>query len=203
MTGNYSPYNREFLWASDYDTTSPIYNLTATLNRIRNHAISVDSRYAFNHSQQLFLDDATMCTRKGPDGVQIVACFSNQGSQSGVYNLTVPGGFNTGDEVIELLSCSRSYAWGSGNITAEMGQGLPKVFFPVNNMNGTGLCGYSLNESSVSVPPSSKATATGTKTDTAATATSTKHQVDGADSMNVTIGAVMLGLLFAAGVWFL
>ncbi|KAF7513129.1 hypothetical protein GJ744_010525 [Endocarpon pusillum] len=149
MPGNYSPYNRAPLWSGSesgtpYDTSAPLYNLTATLNALRNHAISIDSRYVSNHSTELFLDPSTMATRKGPDGVQIVAVFSNQGEKGGEYELSVgPGAYETGTEVIEVFSCTKSNANEAGNVTALMGAGEPKAFFPTAQMKGSGLCGYS------------------------------------------------------------
>lgn len=147
MTGDFSPDNRVPLWSggeSPYDTSAPLYNLTATLNSLRNHAIQIDSRYVSNHSTELYLDTSTMATRKGPDGVQIVAVFSNQGEQGGEYELSVgPGAFEVGTEVIEVFGCTVSNANEAGNITAMMGAGLPKAFFPTSQMNGSGLCGYS------------------------------------------------------------
>ena len=148
MQGNYTPYNRAALWSGSasgipYDTSAPLYNLTAILNTLRNHAIKIDSRYVSNHSTELYLDPSTMATRKGPEGVQIVAVFSNQGEQGGEYELSVgPGAFEVGTEVIEVLDCTVSRANEAGNVTAMMGEGLPKAFFPTAQMEGSGLCGY-------------------------------------------------------------
>lgn len=152
MAGNYSPFNRAPLWSGSssgtpYDTEAPLYNLTATLNKLRNHAIKIDSRYISNHSTELYLDDATMATRKGPEGVQIVAVFSNQGEQGGEYQLSVgPDAFAEGTEVIEVFSCMKSQANEAGNVTAMMGEGAPKVFFPTAQMEGSGLCAYSSDQ---------------------------------------------------------
>jgi alpha-amylase len=148
MSGNYSPNNRAPLWSGSasgtpYDTSAPLYNLTATLNALRNHALKIDSRYASNHSQELYLDMSTMATRKGPNGVQIVGVFSNQGEKGGDYELSVgPGAFDVGTEVIEVFGCEKSKANEAGNVTAKMGKGEPKAFFPTAQMNGSGLCGY-------------------------------------------------------------
>lgn len=153
MTGDFSPDNRAPLWQggeSPYDTSAPLYNLTATLNALRNHAIRIDSRYVSNHSTELYLDPSTMATRKGPDGVQVVAVFSNQGEQGGEYQLSVgPGAFEVGTEVVEVFDCTVSNANEAGNVTAMMGAGLPKAFFPTSQMNGSGLCGYPSDRASV------------------------------------------------------
>ncbi|MCJ1307711.1 hypothetical protein MMC25_001359 [Agyrium rufum] len=143
VTGNYSPYNRIALWGQgEYDTTAPLYELTATLNNIRNHAINIDSRYVTNMSTILYVDNSTLATTKGPDGVNIVAIFSNQGSTGGAYELSIgPNAFQPGTNVTELLSCNVTTADATGNITAMMNAGVPHVFFPSYQLNGSGLCG--------------------------------------------------------------
>lgn len=142
MPGNYSPYNRDIIWKTGYSTDAPLYKLTATLNILRNHAISVDSHYVSNHSQELYVDGSTYATRKGPEGVQIVSVFSNQGSKGGEYELALAGGFAPGTEVIEVLNCKKLTANNVGNITVSMGAGEPKIFFPVAQMNNSELCGF-------------------------------------------------------------
>ena len=142
--GNYSPFNRNALWkdgAAPYDTKAELYTLTATLNTIRNHAINIDSRYVSNHSVELFLDNSTMATTKGPVGVNIVAIFSNQGSQGGSYELQLGNAFQPGTNVTEVLSCNTTVANEAGNITALMGAGAPHAYFPTFQLNGSGLCG--------------------------------------------------------------
>ncbi|KAL6237343.1 hypothetical protein BDW75DRAFT_228842 [Aspergillus navahoensis] len=142
MKGQYAPYNREPLWKTSYNTDVPLFNTTSTLNKLRNHAIRLDKHYVSKHSEELYLDGSTYSTRKGTEGSQIVSVFSNQGSQGGPYNLTIPGAFKSGTEVIEVLSCERVTADHEGKIVVEMDEGEPKVFFPVRKMNGSGLCGF-------------------------------------------------------------
>lgn len=142
MSGNYSPYNRGALWTTGYKRDTPLYKLAATLNRLRNHAISIDGHYVSNHSKQLYLDGSTYATRKGPEGVQIVSVFSNQGSNGGKYHLALQGGFAPGTEVMEILGCSKQRTNSVGNITVRMGAGEPKVFFPISQLNDSGLCGF-------------------------------------------------------------
>jgi len=142
-SGNYSPFNRGALWTLGYKTEAPIYHLTATLNKLRNHAISIDSHYVTNVSTELYLDASTYATRKGPEGAQIVAVYSNQGSKGGQYDLVVPGAFAAGTEAFEVTNCTKVTANEAGNITVSMGAGMPKAFYPSSQMNGSGLCGFS------------------------------------------------------------
>ena len=142
MTGSHSPYNREAMWTTGYRVDQPLHGLTATLNKLRNHAISIDSGYVLNHSTELYVGNSTYATKKGPDGAQIVAVFSNQGSQAGEYQLVLQNGFAPGTQVMEVLDCSNHTVDGAGNLTVEMGDGEPKVFFPVFRLNTSGLCGF-------------------------------------------------------------
>ncbi|RHZ51031.1 alpha-amylase [Aspergillus thermomutatus] len=142
MQGNYTPFNREALWTTNYDTTGPLFNLTATLNKLRNHAISIDNHYVTNHSIELHLDNSTFATRKGPEGVQIVSIFSNQGSNGGKYQLALKDAYAPGTEVMEVLGCSKLTVNDIGNLTVEMDAGEPRVFFPVAQLNNSGLCGF-------------------------------------------------------------
>lgn len=194
MPGNYSPYNRAPLWSGSssgkpYDTDAPLYNLTATLNALRNHAIKVDSRYVSNHSSELYLDPSTMATRKGPEGVQIVAVFSNQGEKGGEYELSVgPGAYAVGTEVIEVFNCTKSKANEAGNVTALMGGGLPRAFFPTAQMKGSGLCGY----------PSDKATNT-----SSAPAPATTTKKGAAAVLGARWGTSLVALVIAIAAWLL
>jgi alpha-amylase len=192
MAGNYSPYNRAPLWSGSasgtpYDTSAPLYKLTATLNALRNHAIKIDSRYVSNHSQELYLDPATMATRKGPAGVQIVGVFSNQGEKGGEYQLSVgPGAFDVGTEVIEVFSCTKSQANEAGNVTALMGAGEPKAFFPTAQMEGSGLCGYASDNQASSTSSGAQPSAT-----------------NAATSVDARWASSLLGALGVIGFWFL
>jgi alpha-amylase len=142
MQGNYTPFNRGALWTTNYDTTGPLFKLTATLNKLRNHAISIDNRYVTNHSIELHVDNSTYATRKGPEGAQIVSIFSNQGSNGGKYQLALKDAYAPGTEVMEILGCSTLVANDVGNLTVEMNAGEPRVFFPVAQLNNSGLCGF-------------------------------------------------------------
>jgi len=189
-TGNYSPYNREAFWEiSDYDTSAPLYNMTATLNSVRNHAISTDNRYVTNHSITLWHDNSTYANRKGPEGVQIVTVLSNQGSKGGSYELSVPNAGLPGTEFTEIFNCTTVSANNAGNITVQMSGGAPKVFFPTHQLNGTGLCGTA-------------ATALNNSGNSTANSTSSGSKKKGAASqMQANLATMGLCGLFAAAVF--
>ncbi|OLN85322.1 Alpha-amylase A type-3-like protein 2 [Colletotrichum chlorophyti] len=147
FNGNSTPFNREPLWQSKYDTTHPLYTTTATLLKTRNKLQSMDASFATTASEQLFVENTHLCLRKGPDGAQVVFCITNKGSKGDSYQLSV-GGFNPGDEVVELLSCATSTADGTGNVTLYMDKGEPKAVVPVAALEGTGVCANGTKEAS-------------------------------------------------------
>ncbi|RDW82957.1 hypothetical protein BP5796_04448 [Coleophoma crateriformis] len=185
MTGNYSPYNRQEFWTSGYDTTVPLYNLTATLNKLRNHAISLSSDYVTNSSSVLYTDGSTYAARKGVEGSQIVAVLSNQGTTGGSYTLNVPGVATSGTSMTEVIGCTTATAGTNGTITVQMGAGLPKVWFPTNSLKGSGLCG---------TQASSTTTSTASGTSSSSTATSTKKSAAG----RLAVAHALAGLALVA-----
>ena len=156
MAGNFAPYNRLPLWTTGYSTSGPLYNLTASLNKIRNHAISMDRHYVSNHSTELYLDASTYVTRKGSEGLQVVSVFSNQGSNGGPYKLTVNDTFAPSAEVMEVLNCSMHHVDRHGRLTIDMDAGEPRVFYPLKKLKGSGLCGFHKRNASLSGSGSGK-----------------------------------------------
>ncbi|KAB8294233.1 hypothetical protein EYC80_009666 [Monilinia laxa] len=151
-------------------TTSTLYTLTATLNTIRNHAISINSNYVANSSILLHTDDSTYASRKGPNGVQIVSILSNQGSKGGKYTLAIDKAADPGTNLTEVVTCTSYVANNNGTIYVELNKGEPRVLFPTFQMNGTGICGFNKDASA----GTGTATSTATGTGSAASATSSK-----------------------------
>nr|QBS32936.1 alpha-amylase [Monascus ruber] len=189
LSGQYSPYNRQDLWSTKYDTDAPLYQLISTLNKLRNHAISLDDRYVTNASTILYHDGSTYATRKGPDGVQIVSVLSNQGLNGGAYKLDIDGAAQEGTNLTDVLSCKTVVAGHNDTITVDMDKGEPHVFFPTYQLNGTGLCGNSKSATSASSSPSG--------TSTSATATSTKDSA--ANGLSASFGLMGLGVMGVVG----
>jgi alpha-amylase len=162
LPGNFSPYNRQALWDASpaYDQSSELYSLTTNLNKMRNHAISVDNHYLTNWSSILYHDGSTYATRKGPNGAQIIAVLSNQGTQGGDYTLEINGVADPGTNLTEVTRCNSTVVAGpNGTITVPMGQGQPRVYFPTFNLNNSVLCGQSSPSLSLSSPAQPSATA--------------------------------------------
>lgn len=141
FNGGATPFNREPLWTSKYDQTSELYVATATLNKARNAANKISGgQYATTMATELLVDDNHYCLRKGPDGSQLVFCISNKSSKGNSYNMMVTKGFNSGDQVVELLTCTTARADGSGIITMPMSKGQPMVYTLQSTLATSGLC---------------------------------------------------------------
>ena len=137
-----------------------------------------------------------MATSKGPDGVNIVAVFSNQGSQGGSYELQLNNAFQPGTNVTEVLSCNTTVANEAGNITALMGAGVPHAYFPTFQLNGSGLCGSekATNGSSGSQGGNSSASGSANKTSGAWSSRQVEGRLGMWTSVSVTTLVVALGM---------
>lgn len=82
--------------------------------------------------------------RKGFTGYQIIGVFSNLGAGSGTYTLALGSaatGFVAGMQVVEVVGCTIYTVDGSGNLQVGMAGGLPRVFYPLEQLRGSGICG--------------------------------------------------------------
>lgn len=139
FNGNGTPFNREALWTSNYDRSAPLYVLTSTLNKLRNNAIKLSDEYLSTPSETIKSDVNHLCSRKGPDGSQIVFCINNKSSQGDNYEMTVRG-FQPNDAVVEVLRCRTSTADAAGSVNVFMGKGEPKVYVPAAALKDTDIC---------------------------------------------------------------
>ncbi|KAK3348615.1 glycoside hydrolase family 13 protein [Lasiosphaeria hispida] len=137
--GNSTPFNREPLWQSGYNKSAPLYQLTSTLNKVRNNAIKRSADYIDALPDTLWADQNHLCIRKGPYGSQIVFCINNKSSKGDTYSISV-GGFEPSDQVVEVLGCTTIQADGAGNVTSYMFGGEPKVYVSSASLKDTGLC---------------------------------------------------------------
>ena len=141
FSGGSDPANREALWSSGYSTTSPLYGFIAAVNQIRNQAVYVNSAYVNYNAWVVYSDGNTIATRKGFDGNQIISVFTNKGSNGDSYTLTLGNtGYLSGEQVMEILSCTAATVDYSCNLEVSMGQGLPKIFYPAARLAGSGIC---------------------------------------------------------------
>ena len=142
-SGGAVPANREAIWPSGYSTTGPIYRLIASVNQVRNQAIYVSPDYLSYMAYPIYTDNSTIAMRKGFNGNQIVGVFSNLGALGSSYTLTLSNtGYNAGQKVLEILSCTTVTVDNQSNIAVAMSQGLPKIFYPLQPAIGSGICNY-------------------------------------------------------------
>ncbi len=89
LNGSYVPVNREAIWLTGYNSTSPLYKLITTVNGIRQTAISRSANFVTDKIQAFNIDANTIVTRKGDAGSQIVGVYSNLGENGHGYNVAL------------------------------------------------------------------------------------------------------------------
>ncbi|KAL3468403.1 glycoside hydrolase superfamily [Aspergillus heterothallicus] len=143
FSGARDPENREALWLSSYNTSSPLYHLTATLNKLRKHAIQIDPDYYISsQTYPVYRGSSEMAFRKGREGRHVVMVLSTQGSRSGAYTIRMMNGYQPSYVVMDVLSCRTWTVNDMGELRLDMDKGEPRVLYPEALMRGSGLCGY-------------------------------------------------------------
>ncbi|KAF2458617.1 alpha-amylase [Lineolata rhizophorae] len=141
--GDEDPDNREAVWLSGYNTEAPLYKMTATLNAVRNLAVTSNSSYLEYRNWIVYSDESVLAMRKGYDGIgQVVTVLNNQGEDGGEYDLSIgQTGWEEGTSILEVLGCVQATAGSEGMVTVAMAGGEPKVYFAEDSLRGSGICG--------------------------------------------------------------
>ncbi|KAJ6015835.1 alpha-amylase [Penicillium herquei] len=142
LNGSTTPANREAVWLSDYNNSTELYSLIATLNKIRKHAYRMDNSYVDQQTLNIYQGGSELGFRKGIEGRQVIMLLSTQGFSAKPYDVNLWVSYNSGVNVTEVLNCKTYLVDGDGDLTVDMVEGLPRVFFPTELMEGSGLCGY-------------------------------------------------------------
>nr|KMM70027.1 alpha-amylase 1 [Coccidioides posadasii RMSCC 3488] len=142
LSGDGTPANREALWLSNYDTDAPLYKFMALVNKIRKQAIRVDPDYLGHQVYPLADMNGISSFRKGNEGRHIIAIYSSHGEDGFSHQLRIPRSGHQRLELTEITTCENYTLdhWGALQVKVE--NGLPKIFFPANQMGGSGLCGF-------------------------------------------------------------
>lgn len=177
LKGSGTPLNRQAMWLTDYDTDAVLYKLIAKLNAIRKHAYKIDNDYVTTPTRSVFVGGSELAFLKGVEGMQVLILLSNQGSGGKPYELSLPLSYNSGTEVTEVLNCKNYTLDNQGEFIIDMNAGEPRVFFPTEYMEGSGLCGYSNKNVSLAVLKNSRFKSLG---------------VVGSGSFDLTAGAALL-----------
>jgi alpha-amylase len=142
-SGAQDPYNREAVWLSGYNVGAPLYIITASANQIRNHALFVDGDWLTYQNWVIYSDSANVAMRKGYDGYQTITVLTNKGANSADYTLSVTKtGYDSGTKVVDILTCEALTAGADGSLKVPMTQGLPKIYYPLELLDCSGICGY-------------------------------------------------------------
>lgn len=142
-SGAQDPYNREAVWLSGYNAGAPLYTLTASANQIRNHALFVDGDWLTYQNWVVYSDSANVAMRKGYDGYQTITVLTNKGANSADYTLSViKAGYDSGTKVVDILTCEALTAGADGGLRVPITQGLPKIYYPLELLDCSGICGY-------------------------------------------------------------
>ena len=142
-TGGGVPYDREAIWLSGYSTTATLYTWIASVNQLRNQAIYKDASYVTYKAYPVYSDSSTIVMRKGDTNYQIIGVFTNLGANGASYTLTLPSsdtGFTASQSVVEVMGCTSYTTDSSGNLAVSMASGLPRIFYPTAQLEGSGIC---------------------------------------------------------------
>jgi alpha-amylase len=141
LNGSFNPVNREALWLTGYDTSTPLYKLTSILNTLRTHAITSNDTYLDYIGRVIHHDEHTLAVRKGFDENQIIMLLNNNGAESSTSETTLSDtGFREGKTVIEVIGCKTMTAGREGDLAVRIERGAPQVFYPIASLEGTSIC---------------------------------------------------------------
>jgi alpha-amylase len=153
--------NREAVWLTGYNTSSPLYTYTTFLNALRNYVINASSDYLTYFNWAVYNDTNTLVMRKGFDGRQVITILNNDGENGTSRDLslsTEKTGYNASMVVTDVVSCTNTTVDGNGTLVVVITNGLPKVFYPAS-LAGSATCLSALSTATTTLP-SATSTAT-------------------------------------------
>ncbi|KAM3072756.1 hypothetical protein ACMFMF_007087 [Clarireedia jacksonii] len=140
--GGTDPHDRESLWPTNYNTSSPLYVLVRQLNAIRSLAIARSDTYSTTQTEVVYADDHNVAFRKGDPASMILMVLNNLGENAENYTVEMSNvGFKAGLLVTDVLSCRNATVDDYGGLAVQFIEGLPSVYYPFNLLAGTGWCG--------------------------------------------------------------
>lgn len=143
LAGSAIPFNREAIWLTQYNTSTPLYKHITALNQIRTRAIKQDTGYLTYPATPVYYDQSSIVMRKGSAGSQVVSVLSNSGAHSPCYTLTLTTfetGFTAKQSLVEILGCTFYTTDSLGNLEVSMSGGAARVFYPTTQLRGSGIC---------------------------------------------------------------
>jgi alpha-amylase len=143
------PADREAIWLTKYDTNAVLYKLIASLNAIRKHAYFLSRDYLDLPTHTIYQDSSVLAFTKGVEGRQVVMVLSTQPSTSKYYTIRMFYSYNAGVQLVDVLNCKNYTVDNYGLLEVDMNKGEPRVFFPSEYMDGSGLCGYAASNATL------------------------------------------------------
>ncbi|KAI7210949.1 alpha-amylase [Hortaea werneckii] len=135
-------YNRAPLWQAGFNTSAPLYEHIAILNKFRQHVISGHNNYTEYMAEVIYQDMHSLGLRKGFNGSQVITVLNNNGQDCEYFELEVSGhDYAPGTVLTEVLTCTNLTVNDSGNLTVPMFAGTPKVLYPLELLANSGICG--------------------------------------------------------------
>ncbi|KAF1817461.1 alpha-amylase [Eremomyces bilateralis CBS 781.70] len=133
FVGGSDPDNREALWTSGYDTTSPLYQMTKRINLARNWFVRWEKSPQYNgywrhKSKLVYSDNNVVATRKGFD-MSLVSIVTNKGSTAPDFGpLTISDtNWKDGLPIVDVLSCQTTKTGAYGSFLTTLTKGEPQV----------------------------------------------------------------------------
>lgn len=81
--------------------------------------------------------------RKGLVGAQIISVFTNAGADAAASSLsltTAETGFVANEQLVEVIECTAHISDSNGGLSVAMADGLPRVFYSLARLIGSGIC---------------------------------------------------------------
>ncbi|KAK0369339.1 alpha amylase [Colletotrichum limetticola] len=197
FSGGETPYNREALWQTGFNTQSELYLWISKFVSLRSTLAALDGGYLFYKSQPIHTDDHTIAMRKGFDDGQVVSVYSNVGTNR-TYSVSLAQedtGFRPCKLILEVVQCRPYVTDATGVLKATSGSGEPLVFVPADKVMGTGICAGGIGKRPPPPPPPRRhkpspppPPPSGTSTATAARFSTTRLAVESTDYNLDSIG---------------
>jgi alpha-amylase len=153
FSGNADPYNREPLWPSGYAKTD-IYNMTTTLNQVRNFLINSTDSQDWLHSkmQVLTANSIGIAFMKG----NVVTVLTNIGSPPQNSSITLTTPFSASTAMTNILTCQQWAVGSGGSVEVDYSKGgVPVILVPSSLLANSPLCQGEVTSTATIKAPSS------------------------------------------------
>ncbi|KAI7319724.1 alpha-amylase, partial [Hortaea werneckii] len=133
--------NRAPLWEVGFDTSAPLYELIAVLNKSRKQLLTHSQDFSEHSSEVIFQDSHSFALRKGVPGSQVITILTNYGQDSGQTVIELANhGYLPGVELVELLTCTNLVVDDRGLLKVTLFAGRPGIIHSAAWLAGSGLC---------------------------------------------------------------